>query len=107
MEYGGITPIGLPPGWPILIDAAVAEAGEVVIGSGIRGSKLFLPASSLAALPDAEVIEGWRDSSGDARSSSHGLCERGYPHARMALPRGRIRVSGWACGRGPPMRGLP
>ena len=58
MEYGGITPIGLPKGWPILIDAAVAEAGEVVIGSGIRGSKLFLPGSSLAALPDAEVIEG-------------------------------------------------
>ena len=58
MEYGGITPIGLPPDWPILIDAAVAEAGEVVIGSGIRGSKLFLPASSLSALPNAEVIEG-------------------------------------------------
>jgi prolyl-tRNA editing enzyme YbaK/EbsC (Cys-tRNA(Pro) deacylase) len=58
MEHGGITPIGLPAGWPILIDAAVAEAGEVVIGSGIRGSKLFLPGSSLAALHDAEVIDG-------------------------------------------------
>ena len=58
MEYGGITPIGLPLDWPILIDAAVADAGEVVIGSGIRGSKLFLPASSLLTLPNAEVIEG-------------------------------------------------
>ena len=26
MEYGGITPIGLPAGWPVLVDAAVAAA---------------------------------------------------------------------------------
>ena len=58
MEYGGITPIGLPADWPILIDAAVADAGEVVIGSGIRASKLFLPGACLAELPHAEVIEG-------------------------------------------------
>jgi prolyl-tRNA editing enzyme YbaK/EbsC (Cys-tRNA(Pro) deacylase) len=57
MEYGGITPLGLPADWPILVDAAVARAPEVVIGSGIRGSKLFLPGSVLAALPNAEVIE--------------------------------------------------
>jgi len=58
MEYGGITPVGLPDDWPILIDAAVVDAGEVVIGSGIRGSKLFLPGSVLSVLPNAEVIEG-------------------------------------------------
>lgn len=58
MEYGGITPIGLPDDWPILIDSAVADAAEVVIGSGIRGSKLFLPGASLSALPGAEVIDG-------------------------------------------------
>jgi prolyl-tRNA editing enzyme YbaK/EbsC (Cys-tRNA(Pro) deacylase) len=58
MEYGGITPLGLPEGWPILIDAAVHRAGEVVVGSGIRASKLFLPGSALSALPGAEVIEG-------------------------------------------------
>jgi prolyl-tRNA editing enzyme YbaK/EbsC (Cys-tRNA(Pro) deacylase) len=58
MEYGGITPIGLPDDWPILVDAAVVDAGEVVIGSGIRGSKLFLPGPVLSALPNAEVIEG-------------------------------------------------
>jgi hypothetical protein len=28
------------------------------VGSGIRGSKLFLRGSALAALPNAEVIEG-------------------------------------------------
>src|SRR5580698_5900285 len=40
MEYGGITPIGLPADWPVFIDAAVAASGPVVIGSGLRKSKL-------------------------------------------------------------------
>ena len=58
MEYGGITPVGLPPGWPILIDAAVAAAPRVVIGSGIRRSKLTLPGTVLAGLPGAKVLDG-------------------------------------------------
>ncbi|MDX6273793.1 MAG: hypothetical protein QOJ92_1003 [Frankiales bacterium] len=58
MEYGGITPVGLPETWPVLVDAAVLEAGTVVVGSGIRGSKLVLPASRLAELPRAEVCLG-------------------------------------------------
>ena len=58
MEYGGITPIGIPAEWPVLVDAAVAAAPAVVIGSGIRGSKLALPGQMVARLPGAEVIEG-------------------------------------------------
>ena len=58
MEYGGITPIGLPAEWPVLVDAAVAAAPAVVIGSGIRGSKLALPGQMAARLPRVEVIEG-------------------------------------------------
>jgi prolyl-tRNA editing enzyme YbaK/EbsC (Cys-tRNA(Pro) deacylase) len=58
MEYGGITPIGLPAGWPVLIDAAVANSGLVVIGSGIRASKMVIDGADLARLPGAEVIEG-------------------------------------------------
>jgi prolyl-tRNA editing enzyme YbaK/EbsC (Cys-tRNA(Pro) deacylase) len=58
MEYGGITPLGLPADWPILIDRAVAEAPLVVVGSGIRGSKLWLPGELLAALPSAQVLDG-------------------------------------------------
>jgi len=59
MEYGGITPIGLPPGWPVLVDAAVAKLGvDVVIGSGIRGSKLWLPGRLLAEVPGADVLPG-------------------------------------------------
>lgn len=56
MEYGGITPVGLPEGWPVLVDEAVVAAGEVVIGSGVRGSKLLVDAAELAALPGAEVL---------------------------------------------------
>jgi len=58
MEYGGITPVGLPGGWPVLIDAAVAAAPRVVIGSGVRRSKLTVPGAVLAKLPGAEVIDG-------------------------------------------------
>ncbi|HJY26324.1 MAG TPA: YbaK/EbsC family protein [Actinomycetes bacterium] len=58
MEYGGITPIGLPTSWPIYVDARVAAAGLVIVGSGVRRSKLVLPGSSLGDLPDAEVVEG-------------------------------------------------
>jgi prolyl-tRNA editing enzyme YbaK/EbsC (Cys-tRNA(Pro) deacylase) len=58
MEYGGITPVGLPAGWPVLIDAAVVQQSRIIIGSGIRGSKLRLPGPLVAALPGAEVIEG-------------------------------------------------
>ncbi|MBO2451160.1 YbaK/EbsC family protein [Actinomadura barringtoniae] len=56
MEYGGITPVGLPAGWPILVDEKVAAAAEVVIGSGLRRSKILLPGKALTALPGAEVI---------------------------------------------------
>ncbi len=58
MEYGGITPIGLPADWPILVDVAVTAAGPVVIGSGVRGSKLILDGADLGRLSGADVIEG-------------------------------------------------
>ena len=58
MEYGGITPLGLPGGWPLLIDAQVATAPQVVIGSGVRRSKLLLPGEALTRLPGAAVIDG-------------------------------------------------
>ncbi len=58
MEYGGITPLGLPGEWPVLVDAAVLEREVVVIGSGLRRSKVALPAAVLAELPTAEVVAG-------------------------------------------------
>ena len=56
MTQGGITPVGLPDDWPILIDEAVVAAGPVVIGGGIRGSKLLVDGAELAALPNARVL---------------------------------------------------
>ncbi|TDD07665.1 hypothetical protein E1292_12940 [Nonomuraea deserti] len=56
MEYGGITPLGLPEDWPILVDTHVAEHPRVVIGSGVRRSKLAVSGAQLAGLKGAEVL---------------------------------------------------
>ena len=55
MEYGGITPLGLPGDWPILVDEKVVGVEAVIVGSGIRGSKLVVPGQLLATLPGAQV----------------------------------------------------
>jgi len=57
MEYGGITPVGVPDEWRLLVDARVPQIETVLIGSGIRGSKLILPGRLLAELPGAEIVE--------------------------------------------------
>ena len=56
MEYGGITPIGLPAGWRLLVDEITTTIDLAVIGSGVRGSKLFLPGLLLRELPGAEIV---------------------------------------------------
>ncbi len=58
MEFGGITPIGLPAEWPLFVDEAVAATDWVVIGSGVRRSKLTLPGAAVASLPGAVVLAG-------------------------------------------------
>lgn len=57
MAYGGITPVGLPAAWPVLVDTAVLAAGPVVIGSGLRGSKLLVEAARIAKLPTATTLD--------------------------------------------------
>ena len=58
MEFGGITPVGLPSDWPVLVDEAVLTAPQVVVGSGLRRSKLVLPGAAVADLPGVEVLAG-------------------------------------------------
>ncbi len=58
MEHGGITPLGLPATWRVLVHDALLEEPVVVIGSGVRRSKLLLPGRLLAGLPGAEVVPG-------------------------------------------------
>jgi len=56
MEYGGITPIGIPQGWRLFLDQAAVDIELAIIGSGIRGSKLFIPGRLLPELPGAELV---------------------------------------------------
>lgn len=57
MEFGGITPVGLPDTWPLLVDDAIVGIDQVVVGSGLRRSKLLLPGRLLAELPNATVLK--------------------------------------------------
>lgn len=56
MEYGGITPLGLPADFRLLLDSRVDDDVQVIIGSGLRRSKIALPGSLLAAAPGVEVV---------------------------------------------------
>jgi prolyl-tRNA editing enzyme YbaK/EbsC (Cys-tRNA(Pro) deacylase) len=56
MEYGGITPLGIPDGWRLFVDSQVLDIEVAVIGSGVRRSKLLLPGRLVGDLPGAEVI---------------------------------------------------
>ena len=56
MQVGGITPIGLPVDWPILVDERVIPKERAIIDSGIRESKLLAATDVLGRLPNAEVL---------------------------------------------------
>jgi prolyl-tRNA editing enzyme YbaK/EbsC (Cys-tRNA(Pro) deacylase) len=58
MEYGGITPVGLPGSYRVLVDSRFTQDGTMALmGSGVRRSKLLMPGPLLCAMPGAEVIE--------------------------------------------------
>lgn len=57
MEYGGITPLGLPAHWRLLVDARVVAEQVAMIGSGVRRSKLVFPGPAFASFPRAEVVD--------------------------------------------------
>lgn len=58
MEIGGVTPFGLPPELPVLVDARVMGPDWIILGGGNRSSKLRLAPDALRALPSLRVIEG-------------------------------------------------
>ncbi|BDI23432.1 YbaK/EbsC family protein [Herbiconiux sp. L3-i23] len=58
MEYGGITPIGVPADWALYVDSRIPPLDQVVVGAGIRAAKIVLPGSVLLELPNAQLIEG-------------------------------------------------
>jgi prolyl-tRNA editing enzyme YbaK/EbsC (Cys-tRNA(Pro) deacylase) len=57
MEYGGITPVGLPAGWRVLVDSKVLDIEATIIGSGVRRSKLLVPGAVFASMPGAEILD--------------------------------------------------
>ncbi len=57
MEYGGISQIGLPHDWPLLIESTIASIPQILIGAGVRSSKIILPGRLLGALPNAVLLE--------------------------------------------------
>jgi len=56
MEIGGVTPVGLPDGLPLWVDARVMARERVILGGGGRDRKVHAPPAVLSAL-GAEVIE--------------------------------------------------
>jgi prolyl-tRNA editing enzyme YbaK/EbsC (Cys-tRNA(Pro) deacylase) len=58
MEYGSITPVGLPASYRILIDSRLMEKEKIVVGGGKQISKLLVPTSYFKTLPNVEIVEG-------------------------------------------------
>ncbi len=56
MEIGGVTPLCLPAGLPLWIDAAVMECEYIVLGGGNRSSKIKADPRILLLDPSAEVV---------------------------------------------------
>lgn len=56
MEYGSITIIGLPSDWQLLIDESLVHLPYLIIGGGLRISKLLIPGNVLKDLPNATVL---------------------------------------------------
>jgi prolyl-tRNA editing enzyme YbaK/EbsC (Cys-tRNA(Pro) deacylase) len=57
MAYGAISPIGLPDDWPILVDQDIASLERVIIGSGVRKSKLLVSGGIFSSLPNAQITD--------------------------------------------------
>lgn len=57
MEYGSITPVGLPESWKVLIDSRLMQKEKIIVGAGKQIAKLLVPTAFLKALPNVEVVQ--------------------------------------------------
>jgi prolyl-tRNA editing enzyme YbaK/EbsC (Cys-tRNA(Pro) deacylase) len=57
MQFGGITALGLPSHWRVLIDDKVMCRQQIVMGAGVRTAKLVLRPSTLAELHGVEIAQ--------------------------------------------------
>ena len=58
MEYGSITPVGLPEDFMILADESIFLQKEVIVGSGKANGKLLLPSDLFKKMDNCIVVEG-------------------------------------------------
>jgi prolyl-tRNA editing enzyme YbaK/EbsC (Cys-tRNA(Pro) deacylase) len=65
MEIGGVTPVGLPDGLPLWVDARVMDRERIILGGGGRDRKVHAPPSLLTAL-GAEVVQDLAREAADA-----------------------------------------
>jgi prolyl-tRNA editing enzyme YbaK/EbsC (Cys-tRNA(Pro) deacylase) len=56
MLVGGVTPFGLPEGWPIYVDERALPLDWVILGGGNRSSKLRLHPRELLRIPGAQAV---------------------------------------------------
>lgn len=57
MAIGGVTPVGLPPGLPLWVDARVMARPRIILGGGSRDRKVLAPPRILTALGGI-IVEG-------------------------------------------------
>jgi prolyl-tRNA editing enzyme YbaK/EbsC (Cys-tRNA(Pro) deacylase) len=58
MEHGSVTPVGLPEDWKIFLDASLVSVPRLIVGGGLRKSKLQLPSAALLELLNASALAG-------------------------------------------------
>ena len=56
MESGGMSPIGLPSDWPLLVDQHILSIPKLYLGSGVRPSKLVVDGSIFADIPGVQFV---------------------------------------------------
>ncbi len=58
MEFGSITPVGLPEEWIILADPRVTRQEYIILGGGRVNAKVRIPSALLRELPGYGELEG-------------------------------------------------
>ncbi|RSX53169.1 YbaK/prolyl-tRNA synthetase associated region [Bifidobacterium goeldii] len=58
MESDGMSPIGLPADWPLLIDQHILSIPRLYLGSGIRQSKLVIDGALFDRIPNVQFVSG-------------------------------------------------
>ena len=58
MMIGGVTPLALPGGMPIYVDAGLMDLDWLIVGGGSRSTKIKTSPELFRRLPGAQIVEG-------------------------------------------------